>query len=463
MKIDCKACLVMGILPWLSSVLTAQHIPSQGSLPPEPAEYASMIGDDQVVPVAHHVAVRGGKQVFSAGDGSARERSVQRRPTIPNSAGIRQPQRSQPVGVTMELSDEFPLVTSAGHEFPVGTNDAFDLSPGGGCAEIGSCQTGCGTCGPCDVGIRGVDSCCPPVWRHRSGAFGEYLYLRPREAEVVYAVPIDGPIFVQPGNNPIQVGPLGMVDPGYQSGYRVGFGIAISDCSSLTASITRLDSQSSDSISTEPAEVLRSLVAHPSSTSAATDWLNASARYDVDFQFVDLDFRALWRGGDNYAINYNVGARYGKLEQSFTSLFSANGTEVVNSNIDFEGGGIKLGLDLERYGCAQKLFVYSRANASFLAGQFDAAYFQGQSFDPTVADTGWDAGRIVTVLDAEAGVGWRSQSGRWKFSTGYLVSAWLNTVKANQFIKSVQQNEYLNLADDNLTFDGWVVRGEFNF
>jgi len=367
----------------------------------------------------------------------------------------------------MELTDDF-----AGPAMPGGMSSGC-ASPGyaGGCAgsdcPSGACGPGCAALdlgwSDCVDGSPCVPVCCPPVWQHRSGAFGEYLYLRPREAEIVYAVPIDGPINGPPANNPIQVGALGMVDPDYQSCYRAGIAVALSDCSSLTVNVLRYDSQNSDSLSTQPGQVLRSLVAHPSSTSAASDWLNASATYDIDFQFVDLDYSALWRGGDNYAINYVVGARYGKLEQGFRSLFSANGTETVSSDIDFEGGGIKLGLDLARYGCAKQLFVYSRGSASFLAGEFEATYFQGQSFDPTVADTRWDAGRIVTILDVEAGLGWRSQSGRWIFSSGYLVSAWLNTVKANQFIESVQQNSYLNLADDNFTFDGWVVRGEFRF
>ena len=60
-------------------------------------------------------------------------------------------------------------------------------------------------------------------------AFGEFTYLRPRDAGVAYAVPIDGPIEETPANYPIQVGSVGVVDPDYQPGFRVGIGLVLGD------------------------------------------------------------------------------------------------------------------------------------------------------------------------------------------------------------------------------------------
>jgi hypothetical protein len=39
---------------------------------------------------------------------------------------------------------------------------------------------------------------CDPPWIHRSGVFGEFLYLRSRDGEVAYAVPVDGAIVPPP-------------------------------------------------------------------------------------------------------------------------------------------------------------------------------------------------------------------------------------------------------------------------
>ena len=56
--------------------------------------------------------------------------------------------------------------------------------------------------------------------------------------------------------------------------------------------------------------------------------------------------------------------------------------------------------------------VYANGYASFLAGQFRARYFQGQAFDPSVVDAEWEAGRLVPILDFEAGVGWTGMNGK---------------------------------------------------
>src|SRR5436190_259803 len=63
-------------------------------------------------------------------------------------------------------------------------------------ADAGLGTLGCGT-----------NYCCAAPWVHRSGVFGEALFLRARNAEVAYAVPVNGAI-VPPPNPPIQVGPV---------------------------------------------------------------------------------------------------------------------------------------------------------------------------------------------------------------------------------------------------------------
>ncbi len=77
-------------------------------------------------------------------------------------------------------------------------------------------------------------------WCHCVSVWGEYLYLRPRNAEVAYGVPIDGAI-IPPPVNPIQVGRIGMVDPDYSSGIRFGVSYVLDGCSSITAQYTWLN------------------------------------------------------------------------------------------------------------------------------------------------------------------------------------------------------------------------------
>lgn len=302
---------------------------------------------------------------------------------------------------------------------------------------------------------------CTPTWRF----FGDFLYLRPRNAEVTYAVPFDGP--VAPGDVPIQVGQIGIVDPGYEPAFRVGFDRAISDCASLGATYTQLDSTISDSISVDAPIVIRSMVIHPSTANAETDWLSAEATYDVRFKLVDLDYRRVFLCGDRYSVNYLIGARYGRLEQVFQSTFTETGSETINTNINFDGGGIRVGLEGERHARCSGFLVYGKSTANFVAGEFRARYFQGNSFDPEIVDTSWKAGRIMSILDLELGVGWASRCDRVRITGGYMVSAWYNVVTTADFIGAVQRNDFTELGNTELggklTFDGLVVRAEFRY
>ena len=69
--------------------------------------------------------------------------------------------------------------------------------PGSGCSGCG--QPGCTQCGGCEC------------WNHCVAVFGEFLYLRARNTEVAYGVPMNP-------NNALPVAPLGMVDQDYGPG-----------------------------------------------------------------------------------------------------------------------------------------------------------------------------------------------------------------------------------------------------
>ncbi len=121
-----------------------------------------------------------------------------------------------------------------------------------------------------------------------------------------------------------------------------------------------------------------------------------------------------------------------------------------------------LGLEGERYSNSRRWLVYGKTAASLVAGEFTADYRQGQSFDPMVVDTTWKADRVVPMLDLELGAGWQSRCGTWRITGGYAFNAWYNTVKTDEWIKSVQSNNFVGLGD-GITFDGIVLRCEGRF
>ena len=309
-----------------------------------------------------------------------------------------------------------------------------------------------GCCLPCG-------GCLSPFAQHRHQGFGDFLYLRPRNAEVAYADPIDGPIQGPPANNPIQIGRVGVADPDFSPGFRVGYNRALSDCSSARVTYTFFQSNTNDAIATTAPNVIRSIVSHPSSASASSDFLRAIAGYGVDFQLADAEYRRLVHSGCNHGINLVVGARYGYLNQDFISTFFANGTERVISDLEFDGAGPRVGLDFQS-GIGQKgMLLYGSAASSFLAGEFRGQYLQQSSFDPVVVDGNWKSGRILTTLDLELGAGWQSANGHIRLSAGYLVSAWFNAVKTSEFIHGIQQNDFRGLSD-TISFDGLIARAE---
>lgn len=315
-----------------------------------------------------------------------------------------------------------------------------------------------------DVKDNLCDDCCPPFWAHRTGMFGEYLFLRARGAEVPFAVPIDDAM----PDNPVQVGPVAIVDPDYSSGFRAGGSWALDQCTSIVATYTWFESHTSHSVGEDAPLVLTSLVTHPGALNTGANYLSASADLNVDFQFADLDYRAIWWLGECSVVNWSVGARYAQLTQDFDSQFTYTGTvDDVASAVNFDGGGIRLGLDGERHQGSHGFLLYGKGALNLIAGEFRASYFQGTDQAPEIVDTAWKAGRLVPILDLELGAGWQSPCGRFRVTAGYVVSMWFNTLTTDSWIRSVGQNNFVGQADaisyDTLTFDGLTARAEYRF
>lgn len=305
----------------------------------------------------------------------------------------------------------------------------------------------------------------PPPRAYFVRGFGEFLFLQPRSAaDVIYAVPVNGAI-VPPPTPPVPVGPAAAVDPSYQPGFRVGLGVVIGPSAEVTAAYTRFESNTSHQFSVDPADVvvIRSLVVHPGMQAADADFLDAGADAGVDFQLVDLDYRLRCDFGPCETLHYLAGVRYARLQQDFDSQFSNTTTiEEVDTRIGFEGGGIRVGVEGQRYARRTGLMVYGRGSASVVAGEFQSAYAQTDNISGTIVFTDWETERVVPILELEAGVGWIGPRGHWRLRAGYTFSAWYNVVKTSEFIRAARSASFL-AVDDALTFDGLTARAEFRY
>lgn len=306
----------------------------------------------------------------------------------------------------------------------------------------------------------------PWQYNHRTGFFGDFLYTRPRNAEVAYALPIDG---VAPIGDEVPIGPVALVDQEYEPGFRAGAVVRLTDGASIRGQYTFFRFENSDSVSVTAPNTLRSLVIHPNTTNAASAFLDASATQDINMDLIDVDYRGLILGcesceGSKCAVVLNaiLGGRYVDFEQDFNSTFVGTGTINVNSNVEFKGGGIRLGVEGEHHATSTGFYVYGSGVTNLMVGTFETTYNQIHSVNGTEASTGWTAGRIVPALDLEIGAGWVGPRRRLKFSGGYMVSTWFNVVKTDDWIEAVQTSNY-NDIDGIITFDGLVARATWEF
>lgn len=316
-----------------------------------------------------------------------------------------------------------------------------------------------------NVDLNACDDCCSPVWAHRSGIFGEVMILRARGAEVAYAVPINGAIGPPPAV-PVPVGPTAIADPDYSAGFRIGGAAALDDCTSVSLTYSRFQSSSNDRVGTAAPLVLRSLVFHPGTANAGSDFLDAFANSDIKFDLVDADYRAVWAAGDLWAVNCLFGVRYAGLKQDFTGVYSGTGTiDTLVSNMNFDGGGMRVGIDAMRFAGNSGFLIYGKSSASFVAGEFRGRYTQFSDVDPLIVDTTWKAGRVISILELELGAGWQSRCGRWRVNGGYMVAGWFNSIPQNQWIQAVQTNDFASLSDtmNAITFDGFTARLEYRW
>lgn len=337
-----------------------------------------------------------------------------------------------------------------------------------GSSMLGTSSGMCGKMGCSDCLNDDCEHCCPSMCSggsciHRTGAFAEYLNWQVRDIDMAFAVPQDG----IGGAGTVPVGRVGVLDFDYEAGYRVGFNVAVDCCSSFTGTYTSLESSTETFVGIDAPFVIQPLVMFPGTFNAGFTAQQALANYSVDLRMGDLDFRSVWFSSCRHHVNWIAGARYARLDQSFQAVFpfaQPDGTTTVDTNIDFEGGGIRLGLEGERaVSAGRALRVYGKAVASVLAGDFRASYRQTNQFNGVEAFTDWRDSRIVPILESEVGVSWNSCTDRVRLSAGYYFAAWSNVVTTPEYINAVQGGNYVDVgqdAEDNVAFEGLVARLE---
>jgi hypothetical protein len=293
---------------------------------------------------------------------------------------------------------------------------------------------------------------------------GEFIYLRASDAAMTnFAVPVNGAV-IPPPTPAIPMGEVAAVDLGFEPGFRVAIDWVWNDYSRWVVGYTSLGLESSEASTVDPTSplALQSLVFHPSTAASDSYYLDATATGELKMQLADVEYRRIFVE-DWYRWDFLVGMRYANLEQEFRSEFTNSTTiETVDTNVDFEGGGIRFGTRGDWRSNQHGFLLYAQATTNFIAGRFKSDYTQSDNFLGTIVETSREDDRIVNITDAELGIGWRSPTQRWYFSGGYLFNTWSDVISNAGVIRAVQSTSFAPIRE-RLTLDGFTVRGEFRF
>ena len=335
----------------------------------------------------------------------------------------------------------------------------------GGPGEAQAAQPGAMQAGPAPQSAANVvamgDPCCVdnqpiPKWE----SFGDFLYMRPRNANVAYGVVYNNTL---PDTPPVQLSQPGVASIDYHPGLRVGIAKSLDECNAVVATFLHYEGENRDSISTTQ-DLIRSMVSHPISPIVIGDWAQAASDYSMISSVADVDFRWTFENQNDTRLSLLGGIRYASLDQRLdvtgTTPFATD-IESVHSQVNFEGGGLRIGFEGQRRTPLGIVF-YGRAAASVVAGTFRCAYTDTSGLNGPVVNTGYPADRVVPMIDAELGAGLSLRDDKLRLTAGYSFSGWFNMVRTDQFIGAVQANNFTGMHD-TLTFDGFVGRVELQF
>jgi hypothetical protein len=328
-----------------------------------------------------------------------------------------------------------------------------------------ACGEHCGeTCGAaCAAGQACCDTCAKKECHLHPYVFGDYLYLTARGVNVPFGQPFQGAV----ATTAVPFDTVGIAHTGYATGYRAGAGVALDDRAWIDGTFTWFGRHNDDLLTAPNGTAIKAFLVFPTTVIAGPPSLSqvATSRYDIDFRFADADFHhSIWCG-PHWSVDWLAGARYAHLEQDLLVNYSILTTTTVNTHINFDGGGPKVGLEGE-YRWRWGVYTYGKGILDLLAGHFGATYDQRNNVIGQQAHTEVAEDRIVPQLELELGAGWQSPKGHVRVSGGYYVGAWFNTLTTPSFIQGALNNNFTtngNNFRDTLTFDGFVGRVEFRY
>ncbi len=295
----------------------------------------------------------------------------------------------------------------------------------------------------------------------RLSIFGDFLYWNVHGVDGPFAQPFDGidPIFSVPR------GPVAVVSPQFQTGFRAGGSVSLSENCWVVGTFTYFYSQRGAQAAAGDGLVLHNFLAFPNTANSAVDSLTATADYRIRLMMADIDVKCAIVNNDRLSLNWVTGVRYAHIDQNVLTTFQLTGTTTVDSKINFDAFGPRVGLD-GKYQLRGGFYGYGQGMVDLMFGQFRGSYEERNVFTGLVGLTTINSNRVVPVLELEIGAGWQSANGRFRVSGGYYVGSWFNTMTTTSLAGAIGNVNFTtngNNFRDNIVFDGLVSRFEFRY
>ncbi len=293
---------------------------------------------------------------------------------------------------------------------------------------------------------------------------GEYLLLAVRGLPQSYAIS---------GTVP-QLGPIGgtQTSPsGYESGFRVGFGLQTADSGAdAVLRYTYYSNQSDTSVASPgiinpdpaalympPRNVFPTLTVPGLVAAVAT----ANAQSNVTFYLGDFEIGQSYQAFDwseSLLLRIFAGGRFANMSQNLTATYNGGDVDfdTVSRKITFNGGGLRLGGSIENSFGGNWGYRFT-GSASLITGAFAGSQTEVANNAYVLSITDKYVG-VVPIADLGLAITYRS--GGWNLSVGYEFQNWFNML---QGFNIVDDSNPAKLMRDigGIGFDGMALRAEY--
>ena len=190
--------------------------------------------------------------------------------------------------------------------------------------------------------------------------------------------------------------------------------------------------------------------------------------WNMRLNLLDLELARSFWVGKHFSLRPFFGARGAWIDQSFKIHYDLTTTPITEANLraksDFEGGGIRAGLDA-RFALLGGWSFYGLASASMLYGYYDCRFHE--SWESTnIARTRDGFHQAASTAQLAFGVRWDTyvHHDRYHFGlyAGWEQNIWFGLNKMNHFFNGLSQGNLEQLNGD-LTLQGGTFGVRFDF